>query len=150
MTKAKPVSKAQERADLVERIFSRVDPEVVAAGVLGAIAVTGGVTPPLTRMLQTFNEKGGDDYLNIFSISPPVMIYLKARDAGGILQDVLFGSGNDTTLPAEDAVKLRGLMAAAMMEGMMMMTFMKNKEAMQSVVGIARSAIEAAGEALPF
>jgi len=147
MTRKKAVSRTETRADLLDRVLARVDPEVVAAGLLGALAASGGLTPPLTRLLQTINTEADKDYTSLFNVIGPVFVYTQTQR----LVDILTGSGNEESgTTAGDAVKMRALIASGMMEGMLMMTFVKNKEALSSVVGIARSGIQAAGEALPF
>lgn len=163
MPRKKAANATQTRADVLDKIFAQVDPEVMAAGVLGAIAVYGGVTPPLTRLLASFARQGAravdDDYIRAANES--------ARDQA-LINDyhkrhgqAVTGSYDWTTMPTDatddEAAAFRrrnALMASGAMEGMMMMTLMKNKELMNKLYDtgkdIGAAIIRAAGEAVPF
>jgi len=150
----KAQTKAQTRVEMLDRLLAEMDPEVLLAGLLGATAAAGGLTPPLTRLLQTFNEAltgEGNDYAKVFlSMTGPGFVYTQATS----LIEIITGTGGDEKTSAPDKIKLYGLMASGALEGMIMMNLVKNKEFMNQVLGVGKSlgaaAITAAGEAVPF
>lgn len=154
MAKHSKVNPAETKADVLDKIFKDVDAEIVLAGMLGATAAAGGLTPPLTRLLQTFNEAltgEGNDYLKVLGLVSPAAAYAYL---GTSLADLIMGVAKDSAIPEQDRIKVYGLMASGALEAMIMMNLVKNKELMNQVLGIGKdlgaAAITAAGQAVPF
>jgi len=140
----------ESKADVVNKIFAEVDAEVFLAGMLGATAAAGGLTPPLTRLLQTFNTGMSSDYSAILAaLSPAYAIGTVAVS----LADLIMGN-KDSQIDEKDRIKVYGLMASGALEAMIMMELVKNKQLMGQFIdvgkGLATATIAAAGEAVPF
>jgi len=148
----KPVRATETRVDIADRLLAQVDAEVLLAGVLGATAALGGLTPPFTRMLQAVNEEtDSQDYKNaILSVTGPGFVYVQSKKVSDWIADMLTGNQGDSSVSPADKTKIWGLAASGALEGMILMSFVKNKDAMAAVTGLAGQAIRAGGEAVPF
>lgn len=137
----------------IDAVFEKADPTVVAAGLLGAIATAGGITPPLTRLLDVMTSKDiTDDIARAFD---SLVRYggLGLGPAG--LMALFVPPPSDATEEAKaDYRRTMGLMASGAMEGMIMMTLVSNKEFMSQLLNLGgklgAATITAAGEAVPF
>lgn len=83
----KAQTKTETHADALDKLLKEIDPEVILAGSLGALAAYGGVTPPLTRILATFDDIMGD-----------------LTKSGVHLPSVTPVSGDEATKGANDAI----------------------------------------------
>jgi len=149
----KPVRAAETRVDIADRLLAQVDAEVLLAGVLGATAALGGLTPPFTRMLQAVNEETtSQDYKDaILSVTGPGFVYVQSRKVSDWIAGLVTGNQSDNaSVSPADKTKIWGLAASGALEGMILMSFVKNKDALSAVTGLAGQAIRAGGEALPF
>jgi len=130
MTKAKAPSKAMERAEIADKLLAQIDPEVLLAGALGAVATAGGITPPLTRMLMAV---GGNTDLGSDIANKAAQTWYDVAQWGS---PVLFALGltfGENAPDAEKRASTQAIVAAGAMEAMMMMAFMKNPSAMESL-----------------
>jgi len=167
VTKAKPVSRTQGAVDMVDKLLAEMDPQVLLAGALGAVAVKGGIIPPFTRMLMAMSSMGGitdglaaldKDYAENKSKYLDVMTLGSWFGGGipGILGTILFQSEktvDGTTVTASTdqvnaAEAMRGAMAAGALEAMMMMAFMQNPGSMELVGKVIDKVGSGAGAAL--
>jgi len=149
--------KRYEAADIADKLMAEIDPEVLLAGMLGAIATYGGITPPLTRILEALSDKTvGSDIVDIITFNPYVAAYGAISGTGWVSWVDLLTGGKppDDPTEAEKQRKRYALMAAGAMEGMMMMTLVKNEKMMGMIADLAgklgSASIRAAGEAVPF
>jgi hypothetical protein len=137
-------------------VLGKVSPQVVLAGMLGATAAYGGLTPPFTRLLQIMNtkidlgadlKKAGQNIIDSGQdVVDPFHIFHKKRV--------------DTPAPPKTAEEKKSdiakysLAASGALEAMMMMTLVENKELMNQMfktgTQLASSVIEAVGDAVPF
>jgi hypothetical protein len=141
--KPKEPSKAEVAVNMMDKLMSQVDPEVLLAGVLGAVATAGGITPPLTRMLQAFSLGNSVDLGSDITNAAGNTWYDVAKWGSPLLYALGLTFGSSEVATAEDVKKqtvTRGLVAAGAMEGMMMMAFMKNPGSMQFLSGIVGTA----------
>lgn len=140
-------------ADVADKLMAEIDPEVMMAGMLGAVATAGGITPPLTRLLDVLTDK---DITDDIAKALEALTRLGAFGLGPAGLMAIFNppSADASAQEKEDYARRVGLMAAGAMEGMMMMTLMKNKQLMSQIMDtatkIASATISAAGEAVPF
>jgi len=149
MTKPKPLARTQEAATVIDKLVAEIDPQVLLAGALGAVAVKGGMIPPFTRLLMAMGSFDGDMTLLSSDYAENKDKYLNAFSAmswygglvPGILGTIFFQSEkaqpDGTTASATAAESMRGAMAAGMLEAMMMMAFMQNPGAMDLVGKLA-------------
>jgi len=142
MTKAKPVSKAMERAEIADKLLAQIDPEVLLCGALGAVATAGGIVPPLTRLLMSVggNTDLGSDIAN----KAATAWYDVAQFGSPVLFALGLTFGEDSAPAAQAKASTQAVIAAGAMEGMMMMAFMKNPAAMESLsklVGMGAKAL---------
>jgi hypothetical protein len=122
---------AQTYSDAFDKIFAQVDPEVILAGALGAIAAGGGITPPLTRILMAFNSgslatvdlgfKEANDAFNtwygITKYASPIMMLLGIRAESGT---------PSTQEEAKASYTHTATMASGALEAMVVMSLVKN------------------------
>jgi len=138
MTRKKPVSATQTRADVADKLLAEIDPEVLLAGALGAVATAGGITPPLTRMLMAVGgnvdlgsdiaNKAGQAWYDVAQFGSPVLFAL----------GMSFG---DSKPDSAQKASAQAVVAAGAMEGMMMMALMKNPNAIQAITSLATKAL---------
>jgi len=156
----KAPTKAQTRVDMLDKLVKEIDPEVILAGALGAIAAQGGVVPPLTKILLTVQSIGQvnvdlglgsksddsvfSDWFNIVKIASPISWLSGPPSVGEAVTDtwkygspLLFILGLSNAGMTEDqkgsVTKMRGVMASAALEGMIVMTAVKNPEVQKAV-----------------
>jgi len=145
MVRKKAVKPTETRAEMLDKLFAQVDAEVLLAGVLGATATLGGITPPLTRLLQAVNENvSSEDFAtSMLAITGPGYVYVTTKKAASWIADMITGNDDPAqTVSPEDKRRIYGLAAAGAMEGMMMMSFMKNREAQKVVVEAFKGAAD--------
>jgi len=146
MTKAKPVSKAQTRADLIDKVFAQVDPTELAIGALGAIATKGGLTPPVTRMMQAFSTgeltDPGSDFAKVLALVSPAYGYYVYMP--NWLESV-FGSGDVPEDQKQSAVAMSALMAAGAAEYMIFYNLARNPEFQKAAYNMVTSAAGGVG-----
>jgi len=137
----KAQTKAETRAELIDKVFEQVDPEVLLAGSLGAIAAAGGITPPLTRMLMAISSNGSglmDDYKTLL---------IAGTGIGPVWAVVshLFSSqdGSDAKPPSNTAMAASGAL-----EAMLMMTLVKNPATIEAIGNAAGKATTGLGAIL--
>jgi len=146
----KAKEKPSKIVDVVDKIFKDVDTEVLLGGLAGAIAARGGITPPLTLLLQTLNssvKSMTEGNISILSLTGPGFVYTM----GSEIADLLNGETHEKT---PEQVKLSAIMASGFLEGMIMMEFVKNTELKGQIIDTAKSlgaaTIQAVGEAVPL
>jgi len=133
MTRKKPASATQTRADIADKLLAEIDPEVLLAGALGAVATAGGITPPLTRLLMAVGgnvdlgsdiaNKAGQAWYDVAQFGSPILFAM----------GLTFGDNKpDSTQKAA----AQAVVAAGAMEAMMMMSLMKNPAAMQAIASL--------------
>jgi len=134
--------KTQERAasatEIWDRIFAEISPEVLLAGALGAIATKGGLTPPLTRMMQAISSgeatEIAKDYAGLVlkTASPGYWISKSVYDQASWMYAVVTGKHSDgtniTDAEKEASVTINALMAGGAVEYMIYMNLSKNPE----------------------
>ncbi len=165
---AKPVKGIESKAEALDRLVAELDPQLLLAGALGAVAVKGGLIPPFTRMLMAISNLGGSVDVALAAIDKDYQDnktkYMDAFSAlsftGGLIPGI-FGTiffqsekgnpswENPTPVPVNiaqvsAAEAMRGMMAAGALEAMMMMAFMQNPKAIETVTSLVK---EAAGGA---
>jgi len=134
----KAQTKAQTRVEMLDRLLDEVDPEVLLAGSLGAIAAAGGITPPLTRMLMAIGTNGSglaDDYKTLLIAGTGI------GPIWAVASHLFLEQGNTTAPPTNVAIAASGAL-----EAMLMMTLVKNPatiEAIGNAVGKASTGIGA-------
>jgi hypothetical protein len=150
-------------------LLGKISPQVVLAGMLGATAAYGGLTPPFTRLLQVMNTKVdivGDLRTALNSTAIGLVNVRSGQDVIDWGQNyidpfhIFHSKKVDTPAPPKTAEEKKSdiakyaLAASGAMEAMMMMTLVENKELMAQVfktgTQLASSVIEAAGDAVPF
>ena len=138
MPRKKAASPSQTRADMLDKLFSQVSPEVLLAGMLGGLATMGGITPPLTRMLVAlsgddgpsadlrshFEKVAGSAWWNVVQLGSPA----------SFIGTFLMGSGTENGTVNKVPIEQYALVASGIMEGMLMMAFMQNPEAQKVVL----------------
>lgn len=118
-----PQDKAQMALEGFDRLFADIDPAVMAAGALGAIAASGGIVPPFTRLLMAFNT-------NISTQDVTSLIVQAGMGPIGGVASVwsglaaFFVGQNDDGTPVSPAKY--ALAASGAMEGMLMMSLVNN------------------------
>lgn len=120
----KSVSAKRDRTiESIDKIFEQVDPEVMLAGALGAAATIGGLTPPFTKMMEaiTGSITTSTDY------GLPFLPDLFEGPGGWVYMLI---SGKDKNGNSVDP-KFYAVVCSGALEGMLMMSFAKNPEAMK-------------------
>jgi len=144
MPRKKAANATQSRAEVIDKIFAQVDPEIVAAGLLGAVAARGGLVPPFTQLLMSMTSEGGvaeSMKQNWMDIAKFGSVGWMAGEFTLTNLETLFGlfTKPDATPEEKKAViSSSAIMASGMMEGMLMMAFMKKPGSMtmiQSLIG---------------
>ena len=135
MPRKKAANATQSRVETLDKLLAQIDPEIVLAGALGAVATAGGITPPLTRMLMAVggNTDLGSDIANkaatawydVAQFGSPILFAL------GMTFGESGGSQDKAARASQQAV-----VAAGAMEAMMMMAFMKNPNAMSALASL--------------
>lgn len=131
MTRKKAVSRMETHADLVDKIFAQVDPEIVAAGLLGAVAARGGLVPPFTQLLMSMSTEGGvaesmkQTWMDVAKLGS--VGWMAGEFALMNLQTLLglFVKPDATEAEKKVVISSSAIMASGMMEGMLMMAVMK-------------------------
>jgi len=121
----KAQTKAQARVEMLDRLLDEVDPEVLLAGTLGAIAAAGGITPPLTRMLMAIGTNGSglaEDYKTLL---------IAGTGIGPIwaVASHLFSQDGSTEKPPSNTA----IAASGALEAMLMMTLVKNPATIEAI-----------------
>lgn len=122
----------ETKADILDKLLSDIDAEVLLAGALGAVAASGGITPPLTRILMVFSEGVNVD---LGAANAAASTWYDVAKWGSPLAfilgpDVTFGSDKKDN---ETVIKMRALMASGALEAMMMMSLAKNPGAIEAI-----------------
>jgi hypothetical protein len=124
----RPTTKAKRQAEtqgkVLDRVVLGIEPDVLMAGMLGAAAAMGGITPPLTLLLSAFNDQVNSSTSTWHLISTPGW-QLITEWIGGQPSST---SGMDPT----DRAKMLGQAASGALEAMLMMTLMKNPAALKA------------------
>jgi len=140
----RPSKTAQEASQSFKGVLDRIEPDVLLAGMLGATASLGGVTPPFTLLLRAMGLSANATTAIVSeSFANPT------KPGWQILRDYFSGDhGNESALvPGSQNALVVGLAAAGALEGMMMMTLMKNPATVEALGKIISSGIEAAASA---
>ena len=135
MPRKKAANATQSRVETLDKLLAQIDPEIVLAGALGAVATAGGITPPLTRLLMAVGgnvdlgsdiaNKAGQTWYDVAQWGSPILFAL------GLSFGESGGSQDKSVKATTQAV-----VAAGAMEAMMMMAFMKNPNAMQALTSL--------------
>lgn len=161
MTKKRVIPESS--ADKFDKLFAQIDPEVMFAAFLGAMATYGGIVPPMTRLLMAISGKTdvgkdiNEGIAKFLTLSPGLALLSGGEwsnwyDLFNTLKPVPKGASAD----AVEAHRLMiGMMASGAMEGMIMMTLVKSHpellgQSIDSATKIGAAVITAAGEAVPF
>jgi hypothetical protein len=129
----KATQMAQDKSKLVDRMILGIEPDVLMAGMLGAAAALGGITPPLTMLLKAFNEQIDSQTSTWHYVSTP---------GWQLMMEWMQGAPSQTNgLEPEERSKIIGTAASGALEAMLMMTLMKNPAALKAFSeGIAGAA----------
>jgi hypothetical protein len=121
----KAIRQAQAQEKVLDRVILGIEPDVLMAGMLGAAAAMGGITPPLTLLLSAFNKEVNSSTSTWHLISTP---------GWQLIQEWISGapSSNSGMDPSERA-KMLGQAASGALEAMLMMTLMKNPAALKAL-----------------
>jgi hypothetical protein len=126
----KSESKAVDASETLDKLIAGVDPVVLMAGLLGATAAVGGVTPPFTRLLTAINQDvSTDDITKLLAVTGPGYIYYTSKSIASWL-----GIGGEAT--SEDktaAVSRYALAASGAFEAMLMMTLVRNPATISAI-----------------
>ena len=130
----KPTKAQKEKAsasEVIDRIFAEVDPEVLLAGLLGGIAATGGITPPIARLMNSTSdlESAASKFKDIVTSG------LGFGDQAYLFWPWLLGVDSDGN-KSEAAVSMRAMAAEGVLEGMALMALAKNPAAMQALASV--------------
>lgn len=121
----------ESKAEIIDKLVKEIDPEIILAGALGAIAASGGITPPFTRLLMgtgaivdgdmTVAKEAAKTWFSVARWASPIAF--------------IFDMGDDSTgnLPADQKATARALAASGALEAMIMLSFAKNPEALRAV-----------------
>lgn len=125
------MTKKEDTITVLDKLLSDIDAEVLLAGALGAVAASGGITPPLTRILMVFSEGVNVD---LGAANAAASTWYDVAKWGSPLAfilgpDVTFGEKKDP----ETVIKMRALMASGALEAMMMMSLAKNPGAIEAI-----------------
>ena len=158
MTRKKAPSKALTQAELIDKIFSQVDPIVAAAGLLGAGMASLGIMPPLTAIVNTiYNKEAQSDIVDALTWSPVSGLAGMASGGnfGSSWADVFTGNyGAVTESERDKARRHQGTILMGAFEGMLLMSLARNEtflnKAMELGGKLGSATIIAAGEAVPF
>ena len=135
---------------VLDRLFEQVSPEVLLAGMLGGLAAAGGITPPLTRMLVAISGDDGPskDIKDHFAKVSKSAYWSVAQlgSPAAFIGSFLMGSSGEGSNARIVPIEQYALVASGIMEGMMVMSFMQNKEAQMVLVNAAG----AVADAVPF
>jgi hypothetical protein len=135
---SKAYKKVQEAQGRVDAIIAGVPNDVMLAGLLGATAALGGVTPPLTLLLSTFNKELTSSSSTWHMISTP---------GWKLIMEALSGTPNAHGMDPDVYAKALGMAASGAMEGMLMMTLMKNPAFIAALGNVTTEAIKTAQSA---
>lgn len=167
----KPQKKPANAVEELDGLFTKIDPEVVLAGSLGAIAAYGGIVPPFTSLLLALGGNSSSspiskaaDSLKVVqeSASPALLFYTNSEGIlKAIVRAVSYVSGPATgpegpsgaaanNTPADPEQKKKdiatyAIMASGAFEAMLMMEFAKNPEFQKTVYGMMREGVNLAG-----
>lgn len=133
--------------DSIDKLVQQIDPEVILAGMLGAIAAGGGITPPLTRILMSLGGSPGTsanaDLVSAFGAAAASTWYDVAKWGSPLAFTIGLVSpsyspdyvdGKKVTVEERKAqVYQRALMASGALEAMMMMSAMKNPAIIKAI-----------------
>lgn len=143
----------QTKAEAIDKIFEEVDPEVILAALLGAVAAHGGITPPLTRILMTFSNGVNikADLENVAKIASPIAwaAYEVNAPLFGSMFDVIKGKSPKGATKEEQkaAIAPYAIMASGALEAMVVMTLVKNPATIQAIGQAISSTMSSAGGA---
>lgn len=130
----------ETKADLIDKLVKEVDPEVLLAGALGAIAAQGGITPPLTRLLMVFDSNIGQDL--IASSEATKTWYDVAKWGSPLLWALGVGNSASTSSTESGAqITSRAMIASGALEAMLMMNLVKNPETLKAVLGTGKELV---------
>ena len=150
----KAEKKAADAADAWDKVFAQVDPEVLLAGTLGAIAAKGGITPPFTSLLMSLSgdegiaEKLKDSWMKVAELGSVGWMAgdLTLRQLSPLI-DLLTGNHDSGATDEEKKKAVAGyaVMASGAFEAMLMMTFAKNPEFQKAVYDMMSGGISGLG-----
>ena len=140
MPRKKAANATQTRADVLDKIFAQVEPVELAVGALGAIATRGGLTPPITRMMQAFSTgeitDPGSDFAKVLAlVSPAYGYYVYLPN----WLDSIFGNADVPAEQKKSEVALSALMAAGAAEYMIFYNLARNPEFQKAAYGLMTS-----------
>lgn len=153
------MAKSQITADAIDKVFAEVDPMAAVCGLLGGIAASNGIVPPLTRLLMMFGGAfGSSDGLkgdlqtasqnaaigaafNPIAVSPAIWTYIGSLFAGQ-------SEAKDQT--TKDALSAKmGLFASGALEGILMYELMQHPELLQTIIKQPAEMLKGLGEIVP-
>lgn len=106
----------------LDALFKEIDPEVLLAGSLGAIAASRGVIPPFTRLLMSWNTSVGED-VKAKAATAAISPFAGIGTVWGGIAAFVAGKQEDGTPIDPDKYALA---ASGAMEAMLMMSLVKN------------------------
>ena len=133
MPRKKAVRATESASDVADKLLAQIDPEIVLAGALGAVATAGGITPPLTRLLMAV---GGNVDLGSDIANKAGQTWYDVAQWGSPILFALGMSFGDNSPDKQVKASTQAVVAAGAMEAMMMMAFMKNPNAMQALTSL--------------
>jgi len=154
----KPRKKTVSSAELIDRIFSQVDPIVGAAGLLCAASTSLGIMPPLTALVNViYDKEAQSNIVDALTWSPVSQAIGWGMGEEGIVSwaDIFTGHyGAVTETEREKARRHHGMILVGAFEGMLLMSLARNEtflnKAMELGGKLGSATIVAAGEAVPF
>jgi len=146
MPRKKAANATQTRADLIDKVFAQVEPVELAVGLLGAVATRGGLTPPVTRMMQAFSTgeltDPGSDFAKVLAlVSPAYGYYVYLPN----WLDSVFGNQDVPDDQKQSAVAMSALMAAGAAEYMIFYNLARHPEFQKAAYGMMTSAASGLG-----
>lgn len=135
MPRKKAVKATESAVSMADKLLAQIDPEIVLAGALGAVATAGGITPPLTRVLMAV---GGNTDLGSDIANKAAQTWYDVAQWGSPILFALGMTFGDSGGSQDKSVKAttQAVVAAGAMEAMMMMAFMKNPNAMSALASL--------------
>lgn len=150
--------RGESSADIVDKIFSQVDPVVAAGGLLCAASASLGITPPLTALVSSLTDRAvQSNIMDALTWSPVSQKIGLMTGQTGIVSwaDILSGNYGEVSVSEADKVRRHhGVVLMGAFEGLLLMTLAQNEAALGKVMELGgklgAATITAAGEAVPF
>ena len=144
----KAEKKAASASDAWDKVFAEVDPEVLLAGTLGAIAAKGGIVPPFTSLLMSLSGDEGiasnlaDKFQLVYAAGSPAIAWYTVTE---LIVKTLEDKRDKSDDEKKQEIASYAVMASGAFEAMLMMTFAKNPEFQKAVYSMMSSGVSGLG-----